>query len=81
MPAKLRRCGSFGRRASVTEVNVRPSWQQKERDRISLQKMFGMPPGKALVWLPTEEIPRAARGMPAATPDHGDATDRPSHRR
>jgi type IV secretion system protein VirD4 len=43
------------------DIGVRPSWQQKERDRISLQKMFGMPMGKALVWLPNEEVPRVAR--------------------
>ena len=47
--------------SGVNDVDVRPSWQQKERERISLQKMFGMPPGKALVWLPNEEIPRVAR--------------------
>ena len=40
---------------------VRPSWQQRERDRIPLHKMFGMPQGTALVWLPHEEVPRVAR--------------------
>jgi hypothetical protein len=43
------------------DVGVRPSWQQRERDRIPLQKMLGMPPGVALVWLPNEEVPRVAR--------------------
>ena len=47
--------------SGVNDADVRPSWQQKERDRISLQKMFGMPPGMALVFLPHEEIPRVAR--------------------
>jgi type IV secretion system protein VirD4 len=47
--------------SGVNDVGTRPSWQQKERERISLQKMFGMPPGKALVWLPNEEMPRVAR--------------------
>ena len=47
--------------SGINDADVRPSWQQKERDRVSLQKMFGMPPGKALVWLPNEEIPRVAR--------------------
>ena len=47
--------------SGVNDADVRPSWQQKERERISLQKMFGMPPGMALVFLPHEEIPRVAR--------------------
>jgi hypothetical protein len=47
--------------SGVNDADVRPSWQQKERDRISLQKMFGMPPGMALVFLPHEEIARVAR--------------------
>jgi len=42
---------------------MRPSinWQQRDRDRIPLGKMFGMPPGWALVWLPNEEVPRKVR--------------------
>jgi type IV secretion system protein VirD4 len=47
--------------SGVNDADVRPSWQQKERERISLQKMFGMPQGMALVFLPHEEIPRVAR--------------------
>jgi len=47
--------------SGVHDADVRPSWQQRERDRIPLHKMFGMPQGTALVWLPNEEIPRVAR--------------------
>jgi hypothetical protein len=32
--------------SGVNDTGVRPSWQ-KEHDRILLEKMFGMPPGKA----------------------------------
>lgn len=40
------------------EVIPGHSWQQRERDRIPMPKMFGMPRGRALVWLPHEEAPR-----------------------
>jgi type IV secretion system protein VirD4 len=43
------------------DTGARPSWQQRERERIPLQKMFGMPQGTALVWLPNEEMPRVTR--------------------
>jgi type IV secretion system protein VirD4 len=33
-------------------------WQQRERDRIPLASMFGMPRGRALVWLPHDGKPR-----------------------
>jgi type IV secretory pathway TraG/TraD family ATPase VirD4 len=35
-------------------------WRAEIRDRIPLDKMFGMPQGKALVWLPHAEKPRIA---------------------
>jgi type IV secretion system protein VirD4 len=47
--------------ANARDGDVRPSWGPRERDRISLPKMFGMPQGTALVWLPNEEAPRVAR--------------------
>lgn len=33
-------------------------WTQRERDRIPLNKMLGMPKGRALVWKPHDEAPR-----------------------
>ena len=42
------------------ESEMRPSWSQSKRERIPLGKMFGMPPGKALVWLPGDEKPRVS---------------------
>lgn len=47
--------------SGANDVGMRPSWQARERDRIPLHKMFGMPPGTALVWLPNEEAPRVVR--------------------
>jgi type IV secretion system protein VirD4 len=44
--------------SSPTDIGVRPSWQQQERDRIPLHKMSGMPRGRALVWKPHEDAPR-----------------------
>jgi type IV secretion system protein VirD4 len=35
-------------------------WQQRERERIPLFKMFGMPRGRALVWKPGDDAPRIA---------------------
>jgi type IV secretory pathway TraG/TraD family ATPase VirD4 len=35
-------------------------WRAEIRDRIPLDKMFGMPQGKALVWLPHAEKPHIA---------------------
>jgi type IV secretion system protein VirD4 len=35
-------------------------WQQHDRDRIPLDKMFGMPQGRALVWLPHADKPGIA---------------------
>jgi type IV secretory pathway TraG/TraD family ATPase VirD4 len=40
---------------------VRPSWSQQKRPRIPVGKMFGMPQGRALVWLPGDEAPRVSR--------------------
>jgi type IV secretion system protein VirD4 len=47
--------------SSPNDLGARPSWQQQKRERIPLGKMFGMPPGRALVWLPGDEPPRVAR--------------------
>jgi len=47
--------------SSRNESEMRPSWQQQKRERIPLAKMFGMPPGRALVWLPGDEAPRVSR--------------------
>jgi len=33
-------------------------WTQRERERIPLAKMMGMPKGRALVWKPGDEAPR-----------------------
>jgi type IV secretion system protein VirD4 len=44
--------------SSPSDMGVKPSWQQKERDRIPLHKMMGMPRGRALVWKPHEDAPR-----------------------
>jgi len=44
--------------SSPRELGARPSWQQQMRDRIPLDKMFGMPQGRALVWKPGDEKPR-----------------------
>jgi type IV secretory pathway TraG/TraD family ATPase VirD4 len=46
--------------ASPTDFGARESWQQQQRDRIPLDTMFGMPRGRALIWLPHEEQPRDA---------------------
>ena len=46
--------------SSPGEVKARPSWQQQARDRIPLDKMFGMPKGRALVWKPGDEKPRVS---------------------
>jgi type IV secretion system protein VirD4 len=43
---------------SPSDLGVRPSWQQQQRERIPLDKMFGMPRGRALVWKPHDEAPR-----------------------
>jgi len=43
-----------------SDFGARPSWQQRERDRIPLAKMFGMPKGRALVWKPGDEKPRVS---------------------
>jgi type IV secretory pathway TraG/TraD family ATPase VirD4 len=44
--------------SSPSDFGSRPSWQQQQRDRIPLAKMFGMPKGRALVWKPGDEKPR-----------------------
>ena len=46
--------------SSPTDLGARPSWQQRDRDRIPLAKMFGMPKGRALVWKPGDEVPRVS---------------------
>jgi type IV secretion system protein VirD4 len=43
-----------------SDFGARPSWQQQQRDRIPLAKMFGMPKGRALVWKPGDEKPRVS---------------------
>lgn len=43
-----------------TNFGARPSWQQQQRERIPLDKMFGMPRGRALVWKPGDEAPRVS---------------------
>jgi hypothetical protein len=35
-------------------------WRPETRERIPLDKMFGMPQGKALVWLPHSDKPRVS---------------------
>ena len=42
-------------------TDARPSWPQQKRPRIPVGKMFGMPQGRALVWLPGDEAPRVSR--------------------
>lgn len=44
-----------------TDFGARPSWQQQKRPRIPVGKMFGMPNGRALVFLPGDEAPRVSR--------------------
>jgi type IV secretion system protein VirD4 len=46
--------------SSPTDLGARPSWQQRDRDRIPLAKMFGMPKARALVWKPGDEVPRVS---------------------
>ena len=68
------------------EVMPGKSWQQRERDRIPLPKMFEMPRGRALVWLPHQamrqswvkgyfEISKLARRA-SENPYHGAAAAR-----
>jgi type IV secretion system protein VirD4 len=47
--------------SGMHDQGVRPSWQAQRHERIPLDKMFGMPRGTALVWLPGDEVPRVAR--------------------
>jgi hypothetical protein len=42
------------------DVGVRPSWQQQQRERIPIDKMFAMPKGRALVWKPGDGAPRVS---------------------
>jgi hypothetical protein len=37
------------------DLGVKPSWGPQKRERIPVGKMFGMPQGRALVWLPSSE--------------------------
>ena len=46
---------------SPSDYMVRRNWQQQKRPRIPVGKMFGMPQGRALVWLPGDEAPRVSR--------------------
>jgi type IV secretion system protein VirD4 len=73
------------------EVMPGKSWQQRDRDRIPPAKMFAMPRGRALVWLPHEEAPRVSwvRGYfeipgnerrASANPYHGAAAARRARR-
>jgi len=47
--------------SNPTDFMVRGNWQQQKRPRIPVGKMFGMPDGRALVWLPGDEAPRVSR--------------------
>jgi hypothetical protein len=47
--------------SNPSDLGVRPSWGPQKRERIPVGKMFGMPQGRALVWLPSDEAPRMAR--------------------
>ena len=47
--------------SSPGDYLARPSWSQQKRPRIPVGKMFGMPQGRALVWLPGDEAPRISR--------------------
>lgn len=49
---------SYADPATPTELRVKPTWKPEKRERISVGKMFGMPQGRALVWLPGDEAPR-----------------------
>jgi type IV secretory pathway TraG/TraD family ATPase VirD4 len=42
------------------DIGVRPSWQQQQRERIPIDKMFAMPKGRALVWKPGDGAPRVS---------------------
>jgi TraM recognition site of TraD and TraG len=46
---------------SPSDFGPRLSWQQQKRARIPLAKMFAMPQGTGLVWLPGDEVPRVSR--------------------
>jgi type IV secretion system protein VirD4 len=39
------------------DLGARPSWQQQNRARIPIAKLFSMPDAKALVWVPGSEAP------------------------
>jgi len=41
--------------SSPNDVGVRPNWGPQKRERIPVGKMFAMPQGRALVWLPHQE--------------------------
>jgi type IV secretion system protein VirD4 len=47
--------------SSPNDYMARPSWSRQSRPLIAVAKMFGMPPGRALVWLPGDEAPRVSR--------------------
>jgi type IV secretion system protein VirD4 len=47
--------------SSPNDFGVRPSWSQQRRPLIPAAKLFSMPNGRALVWLPGDEAPRVAR--------------------
>ena len=43
--------------SNPSELRARPSWAQQKRERIPVHKMFSMPRGRALAFLPGEEAP------------------------
>jgi type IV secretion system protein VirD4 len=49
---------TFADPATPADLGVKPSWGPQKRERIRVGKMFGMPQGRALVWLPSDEAPR-----------------------
>ena len=49
---------SFADPATPSDLGVKPSWRPQKRERIRVGKMFGMPQGRALVWVPNDEAPR-----------------------
>lgn len=44
--------------SSPGDLGVRPTWGPQKRERIPVGKMFAMPQGRALVWLPHQETPQ-----------------------
>ena len=47
--------------SSPADFGARPNWGPQKRERIPVGKMFGMPQGRAVVWLPGDDPPRIVR--------------------